>query len=345
VLERLEDLEGEGREVRERAFFQHLRGAALIDLDRRQEAAEVYRRILARNGRDAVAAVRLATLVEEQGASAEADALLAIARPRADSNWEIQTAIGDLRLRRGEVRAALACYERAAELAGGREPWILLGTARARRALGDLEGAHAILLEAVSLDPNGRSGRLELAELQLARDRTMEALNLLRPMLPPAGADPRAMSLAVRVHLVRGELRDAGALADELLEAEPDAPDSHRVAGEVYRRKRAFRKGRAAFERALALGGEDARTLCGLARLLLSAEGTPVSDPVRALELADRASRLDPRRADPALLRAEALHALERNREAREVIEAALSNPDWDPAPFRALRDTLPDGR
>jgi len=294
---------------RERFVFLHLRGEALLALGRATEAREVYRTILARNGRDPVAALRLASLLLADGEIDEGQSLLDLAGKTAGENPAVHLVRGERLLASGRAEEALASFRRAGACPDAPQAAVLLGVGKALRALGDGVGALGALTEAAALAPASREIATERAGLELEASRPREALDLVAPWLPPRAMEPDAVELAARANLALERPKEAQLLLEELVARDPERAGAHALLGEAYRTRGLERKAVGSFE--------------------------------TALELATRASSLAPGADPPVLVRVRALRALGRPSEAASVLREAIERRGGEAPALRAVLDAM----
>ncbi|MEZ4383837.1 MAG: tetratricopeptide repeat protein [Nannocystaceae bacterium] len=164
----------------------HVRRGALaeaaVELER---SAALYRELLgAKHPRVAIALNNLGELALRQGAFAEADAayreareiLVAALGPRHPNVGVVENNLGDVAIERREHDAAIDHYERAraiftATIGEGTPPlaYPLTGLAEAKLARGEVEGARALLEEALPLREGGSPQDLAHTRFALAR--------------------------------------------------------------------------------------------------------------------------------------------------------------------------------
>ncbi len=321
----LEELQQVDEERRSRPPFPHLESTIRSGLDQPEASIAIDRAILGRNGRDAIAAVRLAeTLTATGGDSGRIADHIDTAR-RFASTWPVHVALARLALASGDLDAAHRELDTAEALADRPGPAIWTLRAEAFRREGRTDEARSLLLRALSRDPEDAEAALQLAELQLRVGRATEALQHLARFLPTTG-EPRedAMALAIEALLVRGQTDLAEDQLRNLRELAPQSPELDLLEARIHLARERYPEAAASLRRAARLHAESPRYLEARAELLVTRASAETFDPEEALVLARRAHD---RGAGPdaRYLEARALRQLDRLDEAVAVCDAMLA--------------------
>lgn len=154
-------------------------GLALMRQNRWPDAVQAFREVVSQSGARPAAFHNLAHALERLGRYDEARAALDGALKRGGAkDARIQTSLGVVALRAGDVVSADAALHAARPLFGTRPPtapWFHYAALTAA-LLGDLERAHALLTEGVAAHPHAASLYNNLAAVQERRGYHPEAL-------------------------------------------------------------------------------------------------------------------------------------------------------------------------
>lgn len=324
----------------------HLEAEARTGLGQSRKAAELYRRILGCNGRDAVAAVQLAALLagdaHGDGREGEVDDLLELAL-RFARGAHVVAAVGDVTVMRGDPRAALAHFDRAAAMPDGASARLELGRARALLALGRHDEARELLLSAVTRSPRAREARLLLAEAQIAVGRPQEAVLHLQSLVAPRIGDIDALALSAVAMLDLRRLDMAEQFVEAIEERRPDDPRAQLLRIRVQLAGERYREADMAIEAAIAELGELPELLLARAETRL-VPTLPGHDAAVALDLARRAGLEMPGSWRAPLIEARALLRLDRPAEAIAVLQRALDGRTANRQPLQALLERIDGG-
>jgi tetratricopeptide (TPR) repeat protein len=279
-----------------------------------ERAIEEYRYSI-RSGPGATdARLRLARLHVAEGADSLALAVLTSGADREPSDVEMALLELELLARLGRIAAQVPPH-----LAGLVARPEVLGRAVAAMAAGT----------------RARSGPAAAADLV----RRAQGLDLTQPQ-NAAALRERVLGLAEA-----GEPDAAQAALAASLAAQPESAAFHAIRGLALERSGAAAgEQRTAFERALALEGENAWALAGLARLHAAAQ-----DQAAALAFYERAAAADPQDASLARAAAQILIAQGRSEEAEKRLEELLERHPYDGvaalrlAELRAARGADPE--
>lgn len=324
ALETIENVPAERRRI---APFPHLESTARLGLEQFEASIALDRAILGRNGRDPVAAIRLAeTLATVGGDSAEIADRVATARSFAKT-WPVYVALARRALADGDLAQAHTDLDEAEKRVDPPDAMILTVRAELYRREGRSDEARTLLIRALSRNPNHDEAALQLAELQLRVGRTTEALQQLARFLPPA-AEPRedALVLAVEATLAGGRSEAAAAHLRTLREHAPSSPDLDLLDALVHLAEERYAQADASLRRAERLHAESPRYLTARAELLLARSSPSTFDPEEALAFARRAHE---RGAGPdaRYLEARALRQLDRLDAAADLCREMLAEP------------------
>jgi tetratricopeptide (TPR) repeat protein len=176
----------------------------------------------------------------------------------APESWESLVFLGDVDRQGGKLQAAIAQYQKAAEIQPG-NPAPLLGLGTAYWELGDLDRASTYLEQTLKLNPEANQAVFELANIAIRRHDEKRAIFLLKRYL---AAQPDA--LAAHGDLGRAYLH-LGQFQEAVTELSRAAPGDER--GEVhYQLSVALRKLRRTKEADEALKASEAIRQAQLAR-------------------------------------------------------------------------------
>lgn len=195
-------------------------GALLERLDRLDEAADCFERLIGLAPRSAEAHFSLARVrhrqrlyeaaIEHGRRAVELDG----SHRRAFNQWAAST------LAAGHADKALALHrERVARFPNDGASWANLG--RALHESGDLARAHAAYQQAINLDPRGYETHVNLSALLRDAERYDEALALLRNAIGLKPARAIAFHQLGRVFEEQGRFDEALAAFDEALARDP----------------------------------------------------------------------------------------------------------------------------
>ncbi|GAB4108428.1 MAG: hypothetical protein Kow001_05600 [Acidobacteriota bacterium] len=265
-----------------------------------------------------------AVALQEQGRAAEA---LERYRRLVDMGFEqpdLLTNLGAAHAAVGDVRQAIATYERAKALGGdGVALHFNLGVAYYKSLQADpaLEEFGRVL----ELDPSNSRARLLAADLWFQRGEAARVIELLQPLAVTAGEDPAvayllgtalilegrpaegqiyidavmrrpdnapAHVMLATAHLRAGELEDAAREIRRAIELAPDLAGSHAMLGQILLRLKQLDEAQRAFRRELELNPSSFDANLHLGGLLKDAGAYEEAKPLltRAVELRPRAA-------------------------------------------------------
>jgi len=309
-------------------------GALLQRSGAADEATRVYLEVIDGNGtgpQGLIARDRLAAIAYAAGRYDEARRSVDQVLEKNPSDADALLLRGRIALLRADPASAIADFR--AVLRGSPQS---TGTRRllARAYLAHDEAALAeeALRAAVDITPTDSSLRVELAQVLLREKRPQEAVPLLEQAVRDAPTDISYRQELVRVYLVTGDLRAAGAAAEEVKTLQPKAAAGFYLAGLVAEAQKQPAVARAQYERALTLEPKAFDVLSALATMEMS---TGQLD--RAIALVKSAMEQDPANAAAINLLGELYLAQKNFPLAQATFNRAISvAPTWWP-PYRNL--------
>jgi predicted CXXCH cytochrome family protein len=204
---------------------------------------------LSRSGVDALyrAFAQVALKNNLKAGVAELGRLMTAQQPR-DPEWHIQ--LGDARLANGEVRAAIASYERATQLAP-KMTRALQGLAKGLRESGQPGPAADLLRKAVQIAPEDGGSWYQLGVVEADLGRNGEAIEKLRKAMSLDPDLPGVQTTLARVQLAAGQVDAAEAMVREALRIDPYESSAWDLAGRILTTKKEFPEAFFSFERAI----------------------------------------------------------------------------------------------
>jgi tetratricopeptide (TPR) repeat protein len=197
-------------------------------------------------------------------------------------------------------------------------------TTRARSL--DYGSAERLWADAVAKRPSSPRARVAYAETLANLGRLPEAEAQLRTAVDQNSEDPVAQVRLGSILAAQSRLEEAIGPMERALALDPNQVDASRLLGIAYALAGQPPRAVAHLERALAAGPDDLEVLTRLAAILSDPGNGMLSDPTRAVALAERAVRLT-RRQDPLTLNVLGLAIAVNGRpdQAASIAEEALA--------------------
>lgn len=200
---------------------------ALFHQGRLTDAADLCRKVIRSNPKEAAALHLLGIVRWKQGEPREGVDLLRKAAARLPMSADIQTLLGVIHQELGEPEKALRHFERAYQTAPQHPAHAAnLGYTLALTA-GDAERAEQLLRRAVAAVPNNAQFHRNLAHLLDLGDRPAEAEREAAAALALDPAFPEACITMTRVLRRQGRLREALAVHERAVAAAPQDAEAH----------------------------------------------------------------------------------------------------------------------
>ena len=151
---------------------------------------------------------------------------------------------------------------------------------RAQLAAGDDEAALEYFRKGVEQEPGNDALTLALASTYLRVDRAEQAVDVLDNMPVRVGSDLRRQTLLIAALVRQGDNERAIAESNRLLEANPDDPSVHVIAGALWQSIGAPKRATMEYERALTIDPTNLAAQFSLSRIAL-AEGKTTAAALR----------------------------------------------------------------
>jgi tetratricopeptide (TPR) repeat protein len=183
------------------------------------------------------------------------------------------------------------------------------------------DAAESVLLLANRNIPEHREILERLAGLYQKRLDLVRARDTMRVLAGVAAKDPGVWKRLALLELTTGDPRQAEACAKTAIGLAPRDPEMHFTLGVIYESMKVFEPAKAAYRKAMEVGPRHWGAMTNLGRLLAT-DPTPALD--EAVMLQEKACRLAPNEAAPAINLALALEAKGEKARAAEAAKAVL---------------------
>lgn len=266
--------------------------AGAVEFHRRQfaRATEYLEKAIAYHPEDLVIRCNLAESLYHSGRAAEALALCDKAHAISDRSLRLARLGGYMAQQAGNYDDAVALYSHVVDkVPSDWEGWNNLGNARA--GAGDFEGSIEALKRAVSLVPDSRPVRLNLANGLFDAGQVQEAERLLKELVTEEEGDPAPFLSLYTLYRAAGCEEDAyHAIKSAALAAPRDASIQSDL-GQEAARYNYYDEAESAFEKALSLDARMGPPFVGLAsiyeRMNREDELLPLRDRAEAAQIDD----------------------------------------------------------
>ncbi|MHA7816409.1 MAG: XrtA/PEP-CTERM system TPR-repeat protein PrsT [Pseudohaliea sp.] len=218
-LEAAVALDPDSAAPRERLIGAYL---ATGDLDAAQAAAEAYLEAAPDSPR---ASIFLGRVKLQSGETGAARTLFEQALAQDPGNVTASGGLAAVELLGGDLEAARDVFQSALEVNPGHME-TSLNLAVIHERLGDLDAMRAVLEDAVAANEGAVAPRLPLARFALSEGRAGDALALLTPVAETGGDNIALLRLLTTAYLASGQSALASEAARQLLDRDPESPES-----------------------------------------------------------------------------------------------------------------------
>ena len=218
---------------------------AQMDLEENQlkSATNQFNRVLSTDPDNIAAMLGLAKIAEINNQRTEAISWLTKARDADNSALIPALVLGKYYLQTGQVDRALTIAEDTAALHGN-NPDALLLLARSYAVSGNATSALSTYRRLINILPDNPAVYLELAKVQLDRNRPDEARRSLQKALEIDKSYDRAAIALALLELRHGNINDAIKYAEDIRQRTPESPHAHALLGDIYMVDKQYHKAR-----------------------------------------------------------------------------------------------------
>jgi putative PEP-CTERM system TPR-repeat lipoprotein len=307
------------------------RAQALMALDRRDEAAELIRAVLAQKPRHSEARQLNIRLMDASGQHAEAKTLLAAMLAEEPDNAKLALLKSRFAFGEGDTVGAIAALEKAdrgavRQLSIPEQTRLIAALTEQLIAARQLDKASAALTRLKARAPGAMGTELLSARLQLAQGNVNGAIAILEKSLAKKPEQPPAQLLLASILLDQGSIEQARAHLNALLGEQPENLAARKLMARLLTGQGDTRGA----EQVLADAPQGAQADAS-ADLMRSAILSAGGQPAEALAALERAANANPKNIAMQLELARAYVAGGRHADAKRTLQAvAPQATGWD---------------